>query len=76
MWYVFAHTVRIPLNFERAPNKEQLWRMVARGVRPERVDAIDERLWAMMSKCWTHVPEERPDAGSIAEFFERYCHDQ
>ena len=55
----------IPRNFEDCPSKEHLWRQVARGRRPEKIQNCDPDIWILITKCWAHIPEERPSAGSI-----------
>ena len=72
LWYVFANTTRLPRNFERAPSKEELWRLVARGVRPEYIEGIDQGIWEMMEQCWSPAPEDRPEPGHISAIFDEY----
>ena len=42
------------------------------GVRPEYIEGLDYDLWQLIEQCWAHVPEDRPEAGFIANFFENH----
>ena len=69
-WYILRNNVAIPRAYEDCPTREELWRKIARGVRPEKIDRVDEGLWLLIEACWAHAPETRPKAGDIYEVIE------
>ena len=65
------NNVAIPRNFEDCPTREELWRKIARGIRPEKINGIDPIVEKLMEDCWAHVPEHRPSAGHVYLTFEQ-----
>jgi receptor-interacting serine/threonine-protein kinase 5 len=42
LWYLLRNTCKLPNNFEMCSDKEQLWRKVLNGQRPEKIRGIDQ----------------------------------
>ncbi|XP_059488891.1 dual serine/threonine and tyrosine protein kinase-like [Neocloeon triangulifer] len=64
-WYICAGHVRMPYVFEQFCNKEQLWKNVKSGLRPERLPHFDEQCWRLMEQCWSAEPSQRPLLGYV-----------
>ena len=44
----------------------------ARPVNPLFVDrGLDDRLWALLTRCWAHRPSERPNIFEVSEELDR-----
>ena len=64
-WYICAGHVRLPQAFEQCASKDQLWKSVKKGLRPEHLSSFDEQVWAIMRDCWNGDPSQRPHLGDL-----------
>lgn len=65
LWYMLRNTCKLPNNFEMCSHKEQLWRQVMRGQRPEKIHGVHPKLWSIAERCWAKEPKSRPTAGQV-----------
>ncbi|KAG6901143.1 hypothetical protein C0995_016509 [Termitomyces sp. Mi166 len=47
--------------FKNIVDMEQFRNVVTRGERPKRPYQMDDKIWALVERCWTADPSERPD---------------
>jgi receptor-interacting serine/threonine-protein kinase 5 len=64
-WYICAGTVRLPTHFEVCTNKDMLFTLVRKGLRPERPPDCDRDCWELMNRCWDGEPVRRPHVGEL-----------
>ncbi|CAB3383224.1 Hypothetical predicted protein [Cloeon dipterum] len=64
-WYLCTGKVKMPLAFDQIGNKEQLWKNVQSGLRPEKQPHFDEQCWRLMEQCWSAEPSQRPLLGFV-----------
>ncbi|XP_017783066.1 PREDICTED: dual serine/threonine and tyrosine protein kinase-like isoform X2 [Nicrophorus vespilloides] len=69
-WYICAGQVKLPNQFEQFLNKEQLWRSVRKGIRPECLPNFTQACWNLMEQCWAAEPTDRPLLGDVQPLLE------
>ncbi|XP_015923211.1 dual serine/threonine and tyrosine protein kinase isoform X2 [Parasteatoda tepidariorum] len=64
-WYLCSGQPRLPYVYEQCSHKEDLFSLIKRGMRPERLPYFDEDCWELMSDCWHGDPAKRPLPGDV-----------
>ncbi|GFT13454.1 hypothetical protein NPIL_257201 [Nephila pilipes] len=64
-WYLCSGQPRLPYVYEQCSHKEDLFLLIKRGMRPERLPYFDEDCWELMSDCWYGDPSKRPLPGEV-----------
>lgn len=64
-WYICSNSYHLPANYNACKNKEQLWRSVREGLRPEKMPRFDQPCWDLMTACWQGSPRKRPLIGEV-----------
>ncbi|GBM95682.1 Dual serine/threonine and tyrosine protein kinase [Araneus ventricosus] len=64
-WYLCSGQPRLPYVYEQCSHKEDLFALIKRGMRPERLPYFDEDCWELMSECWHGDPSKRPLPGEV-----------
>jgi hypothetical protein len=44
-----------------------MYKVAIERKRPEKPEGVDERVWAVMEKCWAHEPATRPAFREVQE---------
>lgn len=69
-WYICSNSHHLPANYNACKNKEQLWRSVRDGLRPERMPRFDQNSWDLMNACWQGNSRKRPLIGEVGSIMQ------
>ncbi len=64
-WYICAIDTKHPGAFDACQNKEQLWSVIRKVLRPERLPRFDTDCWDLMMSCWHREAIQRPLVGDV-----------
>ena len=59
--------------FNNVPHDFNLSLRICEGLRPEIIEGTEVEYAELMKRCWNSDPDERPTAGELYEYFNKWC---